>query len=115
MNERNGLMGGLILILIGAFFLLRNFGLMNVPLFDNWWAIFILIPAVASLLNAWRTYQAHGRFTGEVIGSFIGSLVLFCVALIFLLQLDWGDIWPIFLILGGLSILLRGTFQRNSS
>jgi len=112
MNERNGLMGGLILILIGAFFLLRNFGLLTIPLFDNWWAIFILIPAVASLLNVWRVYRHGGRLNGEVIGSFIGSLVLFSVAMIFLLQLDWGDIWPIFLILGGLSILLRGTFQR---
>ncbi len=113
MRERGGWIGGVILILVGAAFLLRNFGLFDWPLFDNWWALFILIPAIASLGNAWRSYQAQGRLGGEVIGSLIGGLVLLCVALVFLLNLDWGAIWPIFLILGGLSILLRGMFSRN--
>jgi hypothetical protein len=39
--------------------------------------------------------------------------VLLCIALVFLLNLDWGAIWPVFLILGGLSILLRGMFNRE--
>jgi len=107
MNDRGGWMGGLILIVVGAIFLLRNFGLLAIPLFDNWWALFILIPAVAALGNAWRTYQHQGRLGGEVIGSLIGGLVLLSVALVFLLALDWASVWPIFLILGGASILLR--------
>lgn len=112
MNGRNGWIGGLILIVVGIIFLLGNFGLIEWQLFDNWWALFILLPALGALGNAWRAYQQQGRFTGEAIGSLIGSLLLLSISLIFLLELDWGRVWPIFLILGGLSILLRGRFER---
>lgn len=112
MRERTGWLGGLIIIVIGVAFLLRNFGWVEWPLFENWWAIFILIPALASLGNAWRSYQVQGHLTGEVIGSLIGGCTLLLVALVFLLQLNWGAIWPVFLILAGLGILLRGMFSR---
>lgn len=108
MDNREAWIGGLILILIGVAFMLRNLGILDWQLFDNWWALFIAIPGLAALVNAWRSYQRQGRFTGEVAGSFIGSLMLLGIALIFLFELDWSQIWPIFLILGGLSILLRG-------
>jgi hypothetical protein len=112
MRERGSWLGGLIVIAIGVAFLLRNFGWVEWPLFENWWALFILIPALASLGNAWRSYGADGRLNGEVIGSLIGGLLLLMIALVFLLQLDWGAIWPVFLILGGLSLLLRSMFSR---
>lgn len=108
---RGGWLGGIVLILIGIFFLLGNYGLVAWQLFDNWWALFILIPALGALGNAWRTYQMQGRFTDEVFGSLLGSLLLLCISLVFLLNLEWGRIWPIFLILGGLGILLRGRFE----
>src|SRR5512137_1892101 len=48
---------GAILIIIGIVFLLQN---MNVFILNNWWALFILIPAVGAFGAAWRSYQDAG-------------------------------------------------------
>jgi hypothetical protein len=96
---------GLVLIGIGVIFLLSN--LTGFEL-DNWWALFILIPAFGAFGNAYRVYQSQGRLGREGRGSLIGGLVFVFVASIFLLELDWGQVWPVFLILAGLGVLLGG-------
>jgi len=104
--------GGLVLIALGVIFLLRNMGL-NLPILRNWWALFILIPAVSSLAQAWRSYQASGgHFGGHVSGQFVGGLVLLLVAATFLLGWSWAVIWPVFLILAGVGALLGGLVSR---
>mgnify|MGYP001316381740 CR=1 FL=1 len=50
--RRGGWIGGAILIFIGTVFLLKNFGF---PFPENWWAVFILIPAVAAFAGAGST------------------------------------------------------------
>lgn len=98
--------GGAILILLGLIFLLRNFGIFDL---HNWWALFILIPAIASLANAWRIYQANGNhMTAAVRGPTIGGLILVLVAAAFLFDLNWGLLWPVILIVIGLAALLTG-------
>ena len=100
----------MILIDLGVIFLARNFGGFAL---DNWWALFILIPACGSFAAAWRIYQANGRkWTGSVAGPFTGGLILSAVAGIFLFNLDIGRLWPIFLILAGLGAL-AGTMARR--
>ena len=101
--------GGAILILIGVVFLVRNITGIRI---DNWWAVFILIPAIVSLGNAWRDYQRNeGRLTAAARGSLVGGLVLVTVALVFLFNLSWGTIWPVFLILAGLGGVLAGVLR----
>jgi hypothetical protein len=94
---------GLVLIGIGVVFLLTN--LTGFEL-DNWWALFILIPAFITLGNAIRAYRSEDGFGEEARGSLIGSLVLFFIASVFLFGWSWGTIWPVFLIIGGLGALL---------
>lgn len=97
--------GGVILILLGGIFLLQNTGMID--RFDNWWALFILIPAIGSFAAAWNLYRSEGnQFTGAVTGSVIGGLVLTSIAGAFLFGWGIGNLWPVFLIIGGLSILL---------
>ena len=100
---------GLILIGIGSYFLLTNFTDLRL---DNWWALFILIPALGSLGKAASDWRSHGRLTGEGRGALIGGLILSLVAAAFLFSLDWGLIWPFFLIFGGLGALL-GAFSSD--
>ena len=105
-KDRNGKWGGgAILIGIGLVFLLQNVTDFS---FDNWWALFILIPGVASLVNAWQYYHEDGRFSERASGPFVGGLILLFIASIFIFGLDWGAVWPVFLIIAGFGALLKG-------
>ena len=102
-RQSTGWIGGVVLITIGAILLLQNFDLFHMR---NGWALFLLIPIFASLNSAYTLYQRDRRFTRAVTGPLMGALVLMCIAAAFLFGIDWGLIWPVFLIVGGLSILL---------
>jgi hypothetical protein len=95
-------LGGVILIALGVIFLLQNISGFSL---GNWWALFILIPAVGSLATAWRAYQAQGRWGAAARNPLVGGLLLLAVAVIFLFGLDWGRIWPVFLIIAGVGAL----------
>jgi hypothetical protein len=98
-------LGGVILIGLGIIFLLQNFG---APVLNNWWALFILIPAVGAFGNAWRDYQnAGGRLTPSARWSMIVGLILTMVTAVFLFNLDWGLIGPVLIILAGIGLLLN--------
>ncbi len=106
-HTRSGpILGGLILLGLGVIFLLRNLGV-DLPFIRNWWALFILIPAMGSFDRAWRSYQRNGgRLTGEVTGPLMGALALSIVVVTFLFELRWAIMLPVFLILAGIGALL---------
>ena len=97
--------GGAVLIGIGLIFLLNNF---TGFYFHNWWALFILIPGLFSFGNAWQNYHEDGRFSERARGPFIGGLILVFIASIFIFGLNWGTVWPVFLIIAGIGALLKG-------
>ena len=99
-----GWMAGGALILIGVLFMAQNLGAFYLR---NWWALFILIPAIGSFAAAWNSYQANGRLTTAGRGSLVGGGIMVLVAAILLFGLDFGLLWPIFLIIGGLVVLLN--------
>jgi hypothetical protein len=94
---------GLGFIALGAVFLLVNLGVL--PSIGNWWALFILIPAIVLAGSAWTRYQVDRALTPRVTGPLFAALFPLSVALIFLLNLDLGRAWPIFIILPGLGLL----------
>ncbi len=106
-HTRSGpILGGLILLGLGVIFLLRNLGV-DLPFIGNWWALFILIPAMGSFDRAWRSYQRNGgRLTSEVTGPFVGAMALSLVAVTFLFDMRWRIMLPVFLILTGVGALL---------
>ncbi len=94
---------GITLVLVGGYFLLRNVFGIDI---DNWWAIFILIPAIFLLGTTARFYSQDGSITPRVAQSAAPACMMILVALIFLFDLDWGTVWPLFLIVGGLFAIL---------
>jgi hypothetical protein len=94
--------GGAILIGLGLVFLLSNLEIISL---HNWWALFILMPAIVTFSHGWRSYREHGRFTHEARGQFTGSAILFLVAGTFIFGWSWALIWPCFLIIGGLGAI----------
>jgi len=95
------------IIAIGVLFLANNLGY-NLAWFDhgNGWAVIILLAAFAPLTRAWEVYQARGRVDGEVAYCLLSAGAVVLVACMFLLNLDWGVWWPLFVILGGLYTLV---------
>jgi hypothetical protein len=114
-RSRHRVIPALLVIAIGAFFLLGNLGI-DFALFDyaNWWAWFILIGAAWPLFDAVDRYRSTGTVDGEVLRSLLTAAVIVMVALIFILGLSWQQWWPVFIIYGGLCMLLRDP-RRNDN
>jgi cell wall-active antibiotic response 4TMS protein YvqF len=92
---------GIVLIGLGVIFLVQNYLGEQI---HNWWALFILIPMFFTLERGYASFKA-GR-NAEAFGQFMGGLVLASLIVIFLFDLNFRQLWPIFLILGGISLLV---------
>lgn len=105
----------LFVIALGVLFLLRNLGYgFDFFEFHNWWAWLILVAAVAPLTRAIEVYRANGKLDRAVAHHLLVAGAVAVVATLFLLDLDWGRWWPLFVILGGLSMLARGDLPRSA-
>ena len=62
------------LVLLGLILLGQN---LNLFAFQNWWALFILIPAIGSFGNAWSSYVSAGRRFDAAVGRSLMFGVLF--------------------------------------
>ncbi len=102
---------GAILILLGIILMAQNFGALTL---HNWWALFIMIPAIGSFAAAWNIFtRSGGQFTSGVIGPLIGGLILTGITATFLFDLNWGLVGPIILILLGVGALFGALFWRG--
>jgi hypothetical protein len=104
-HRHNSLTGGLILIFLGIVFLLQQMRWFSL---QNWWAVFILIPALGNFGTAWTLFRRAGRFTQAVRASLFSGLIVLMVALMFLLDLSWSVYWPLFVLLPGLGLVFAG-------
>ncbi len=104
-KRSGGIVWGLILITLGTLFLLQQLTSFN---FENWWALFILIPAIGSFSGAYAAYRHSNRFSEGVRSGIASGLIILAVAFMFLLDLDWGKWWPVMLIMGAFSFFLNG-------
>jgi peptidoglycan/LPS O-acetylase OafA/YrhL len=108
--------GGAVLILIGLVLLLQNMG---IGYLTNWWALFILIPALVTLAAAWNSYRANGRLTQRGAGLLAGGVLVTILAVVLLFNVNLGSLgWPVLLIVGGLILLgagLLGTSGRDQN
>jgi hypothetical protein len=96
--------GGIILIVLGVIFLLQNVRGFQL---NNWWALFILIPAFGSFADAWNIYRQTGRLNRRARGALISGCVLLLVTATFLFNWNWGLVLPVLLIVWGITILLN--------
>ena len=98
---------GVILIVLGGLFLLQNMGIYKFQL-NNWWALFILIPAIGAFERALHYYRkAENQWTSQVSNSMLLGVVLGLVTLGFLFNIGWTYFGPALIILVGLGILFN--------
>jgi hypothetical protein len=87
---------GFAFALVGLLLLLHNLEVIRIG--HRWWALFFLIPIGYLLSDLGR-----GRQTRR---SLIGLVTLLSMMVILLLGLSWAVVWPVFIIIAGLSVLL---------
>jgi len=96
--------GGVVLIVLGVIFLLQN---VRGFYLNNWWALFILIPAFGSFADAWNTYRQTGRLSRRVRGALVTGCVFLLITATFLFNWNWGLVLPVLLIIWGVTLLLN--------
>ena len=110
-RQRRGgsVMGGLLLIALAVLLLMQNQGMIS---FGKWWALLILIPAVAAFINAGSEFSAAGnQVTRHVITLLVGGLILTAITAAILFNLDWGWIGPVLMLLVGIVIATRSSMS----
>lgn len=100
--------GALVLVILGGGLLLQNLGY---PMPERWWALLLLLPAVAALVGAIRAYRASGT-TPDTIMALASGAIFTLLALALFFGVDWGIFWPLVLVLLGLGLLLRTYWPR---
>lgn len=102
-EKGNSWVVAIVLIVVGLGLLVSNFTGFS---FDNWWALFMFIPALTMFRNVWADYQDNGRLTNKSTGPLIGGLAILVMMVIFLFNLSWSGLWPLAFIFGGIAVLL---------
>jgi hypothetical protein len=101
---------GIILITIGVIALLEDYAPLR---FGDWGALFILMPAAAAFLAAWRGYEdAGGRLTARAFNAVVIGLALIAVTAIILFDLNWELFGPVLIILVGLGFLVGALLPK---
>lgn len=108
-RRRYRIFPALVVIGFGAYFLLGNLGY-DLDFFhrNNWWAWLILLAAASPLIEAGQRFREAGRIDGVVLHFLLTAAAIVMLALMFILSLSWQLWWPVFVIYGGLCMLVRG-------
>ncbi len=109
-REKNTFWLGASFIFIGAALTLANFDIIDIG--RNWWALFLLIPIASMGSSVWRMRAANqGKFPASARGQFVGLIAVTVVMCVFLFGIPWRDVWPIFLILIGVAMIIGTRFE----
>lgn len=111
-DSRSRVAAAVVLIGLGVLFLLQQNGVIRMDF--PWWSLFIIVPGLALLASGIRDYMRAGYLSNQARSQIMGGTMATLVGAIFLLDLDWGKVWPLFLIVPGVFMLL-GQTQNNRS
>lgn len=109
MKNKTNILWGLIFIILGVILGSNALGLTDINIFFNgWWTLFIIVPSFIGLIND------HEK-TGNLIGLIIGVLLLLSCQNLFSFKILFKLIPPLVLVIIGLSLLFKDTFNREIS
>ena len=107
-----GWLAGVVLIAIGVLYMLYDYGVL--PTFANWWALLLLLPAVGTLSAALGAFRRNGgHWTPDVTGPFVAGLLFLGLTAVFLFELNFGWVAPLFLIAAWLFLLFSPVLARH--
>ncbi len=99
---------GLVLIAVGVVFALNALEITNIKIFfKGWWTLLIIIPSLVNLF-----VEGRDDAIGNIIGILIGVFLLLGVRNIIDFDIILKLIFPIILVLVGLSLLFKNTIKK---
>jgi hypothetical protein len=108
-KRADGLVGGLILIALGAVFLLGQQGLFGVAGIRDWWPLIVVAMGVGKMVSS----GSGRRRRGGIWLVFIGLWLLANTNHYY--GLDWHNSWPIVLIGSGVMITVNALLGESRS
>ncbi len=103
MKKVESVLWGIVFITIGLIIAGNVLGITNINIFFNgWWTLFIIIPCFIGLFK-------NNRKTGDIIGLIIGIALLLACQDILKFDLVWKLLFPVILIIVGISFIFRDT------
>lgn len=107
MKKFGNVLWGLVLILVGVIFGLNAMGVTNINVFfRGWWTLFIIVPSFIELI---RSNNKMWSF----IWLCIGVVLLLCAQDILSFRLVGKLIFPFVLVMIGLSLIFKDTFNKK--
>lgn len=109
MKNLNNILWGIVLVVIGIILALNALEITDISIFFNgWWTLFIIVPCFINLFDSSKSEK-----TGNLIGIIIGVLLLLSCQDILDFELIWKLIFPIVLVIIGLSFIFKNTLKGN--
>ena len=108
MNQAKPFIWGIAIIALGIIFGGNALGLFNLNIFfDGWWTLFIIIPSLVSLFTDKEKLASLGFLSA-------GIILLLAAQNVFTYDVAWKVILAIFLVVAGLTIIIRSTFHNKN-
>ena len=108
MKQMKPIIWGVAIIALGVIFGLNALGLFTFDIFfDGWWALFIIVPSVISLFTEKDKLASLGFLAA-------GIILLLAAQNVFSYDVAWKVILAVFLVVAGLSIIIKSTFRNQN-
>lgn len=107
MKRVSNIVWGVILIFIGIIIGLNTLKITDINLFfDGWWTLFIIVSCAIGLFT-------DNEKVSSLIGLMIGTLLLLSCQNIIDFSIIWKLLFPIILVIIGLSMIFKNNFNRD--
>ena len=107
MKNLSRILWGIVLIFIGVIWGLNRTGVADINIFfDGWWTLFIIVPCFIGLFT-------DNDKTGNIIGLFVGVILLLGMQNIIDFNLIWKLLLPSIIVIIGLSLIFKNTFNSK--
>lgn len=107
MRTTRNIIWGIVLVAVGVCLAANALNLFHFNLFfDGWWTLFIIIPALNGLIT-------EGDKKGNLIVLAIGVLLLLACQEVISFDILWKLLLPIIIIICGLSLIFKNTFDKE--
>lgn len=104
MKKLNGVLWGVVLVMVGVILALNAGGVTDIDLFfDGWWTVFIIVPSAIGLITSRDKW-------GSIIGLLVGVFLLLACQDVLDFSLTWKILLPAVVVLIGLRLIIKSLF-----